>query len=464
MRPLLYLLVFPTILLAAPELRVGFAEVDVSPKLDPKKPVYMAGFGHNRLATKVHDPIMARAVILGDGTKKIAWVNVDVVGLFFPVAVDVRGQLKGFDYVAVCSTHNHEGPDTLGLWGRSPFESGLEPEYQKRIVAGCVEAITTADKALSPAVARIGLANDASLLRDGRLPEVKHDEILTLRFDKPGAKADDKPLGVLVQWNVHPELLSDKNTELSADHVGYTVSYLKQQFGCPVAYFTGTVGGLMTNLSLPLKGKNGELLKDGTFEKTEAYGVAVGKLAEKALGTVKEITLTPFTLRFSAVMLPVENPLYRMAWTAGVLKRSMYEWTGEAQPKEWKLAKDAKKTVGLKTEVGLLSLGELDVALIPGEIYPELVLDKIQEPVDAGADFPDASKEPAIYPQMKGKYKMLIGLANDEIGYIIPKRQWDEQKPYCYGLKNAQYGEINSCGPNVAPVLCEAFKGLGKSK
>ena len=25
---------------------------------------------------------------------------------------------------------------------------------------------------------------------------------------------------------------------------------------------------------------------------------------------------------------------------------------------------------------------------------------------------------------------MIVGLANDEIGYIIPKRQWDEKAPF----------------------------------
>ncbi len=54
---------------------------------------------------------------------------------------------------------------------------------------------------------------------------------------------------------------------------------------------------------------------------------------------------------------------------------------------------------------------------------------------------------------------MLIGLANDEIGYIIPKRQWDEKPPFCYGRKKAQYGEENSLGPDTAPLLCKAFKG-----
>ena len=51
---------------------------------------------------------------------------------------------------------------------------------------------------------------------------------------------------------------------------------------------------------------------------------------------------------------------------------------------------------------------------------------------------------------------MLIGLANDEIGYIIPKRQWDEKPPFCYGRKKSQYGEVNSLGPETAPILCAA--------
>ena len=101
---------------AQPALHVGFAEADVTP--DPaKKPVYLAGFGKNRQATKVHDPLLARAVVLAHDKKKIAIVSVDVVGLFNDVAQSVRKKLPGFTYILVSSTHNHEGPDTMGLWG-----------------------------------------------------------------------------------------------------------------------------------------------------------------------------------------------------------------------------------------------------------------------------------------------------------------------------------------------------------
>jgi len=57
---------------------------------------------------------------------------------------------------------------------------------------------------------------------------------------------------------------------------------------------------------------------------------------------------------------------------------------------------------------------------------------------------------------------MLFGLANDEIGYFVPKRQWDQKAPFCYGRKKDQYGEENSCGPDTTPIVCEMFRRLGK--
>jgi hypothetical protein len=65
---------------------------------------------------------------------------------------------------------------------------------------------------------------------------------------------------------------------------------------------------------------------------------------------------------------------------------------------------------------------------------------------------------------MHGQYRFVFGLANDEIGYIIPKSQWDEKPPYAYDRKEPQYGEINSCGYDVAPVITSAFKELLNSQ
>jgi hypothetical protein len=436
-------------------LQAGFGEADITPNVGDK-PVYMAGFGQNRKATGVHDPLKARAVVLQHGDRKLAFVAIDVVGFFHPSVVSVRKQLPGFTYVLVSSTHNHEGPDTLGLWGPTPFQSGVDPEYLKRVEDQIVAAVRAADKAVRPVTSRLGTAQDPKLLHDGREPYIKHDELVAIRFTDPKS---DAPVGLVVQWNCHPETLASKNTEISADFVGATVKYLSDKHHCPVVYLTGTVGGLMTSLNLEVKDEKGRALADGTWEKTERYGQLVGHLADRALTAAQPTTLTPFTVRSRDLFLPLDNHLYLLARQLGVLKRQAFVWTGD--PDKAEPAGDEKgKALCMRTEVAWLRLGDLDVAAIPGEIYPELVLNKVQDPPDPGADFPQAPIEPAIYKQLRGPHRMLIGLANDEIGYIIPKRQWDVKAPFCYGRKKAQYGEENSVGPETAPLLCNAFKKL----
>jgi hypothetical protein len=435
---------------------VGFAEAEITPRLGDK-PVYMAGFGQNRVARSVHDPLKARTMVLASGDSRIAIVSIDVVGFFHANVVRVRERLPRFSYVVVSSTHNHEGPDTLGLWGPSPFKSGIDPEYMKLVEERIVTSVQEAATRLAPVTARIGTARAPELLHDGREPYIKHDELVALEF-----RAADKLAGVAVQWNCHPETLDSKNTELSADYVGYTVKHLEEKYRCPVVYLTGTVGGLMTSLHVEVKDDKGNLLKDGTFEKTERYGRLVGRLAEQALTQARDVKLTPFTIQRREVYMPMANKGYQVLRQVGVLERQSFLWKGDSSRAEPADAKEVTAPLCMRTEVGRLRLGELDVALIPGEIYPELVLDKVQDPPDAGADFPDAPIEPAIYKQLPGPHRMIIGLANDEIGYIIPKRQWDEKPPFCYGRTKTQYGEINSVGPDTAPILCEAFRKMVK--
>jgi len=445
-------------------LKVGFGEQDITPVVKNDKPVYMAGFGQNRKATGVHDKLFARTIVLQHEECKIALVSLDVIGFFQPNVEKVRGRLKGFTHVLISSTHNHEGPDTLGLWGPNPFTSGVDPDYLKSIEDAVVKAVEDADKALKPAASVIGTATAPELLHDSREPYVKHDELVAVSFNPPKAEKDAPPLGLLVQWNCHPETLDSKNTEISADFVGYTVKYLNDKYHCPVVYLSGTVGGLMSSLKVEVKNEKGDVLEDGTVEKTERYGQLIGQLAEKALKAGKPVKLFPLEAHTKTVFVPMVNPLYKLGRQLGVLKRPAYLWKDDPSKAEPADAEEIEKPLCVRTEVSWLHLGELDVACFPGEIYPELVLDKVQDPVDPGADFPDAPIEPGVYKQLKGPYHMMIGLAGDEIGYIIPKRQWDEKPPFCYGRKKPQYGEVNSIGPDTAPILCKAFKELVQGK
>jgi hypothetical protein len=436
-------------------LLAAFGERDITPEITEGKPVWLAGYGPGRQATGVHDPLFARCVVMRHGPQKIAMVTVDLVGLQYPEVKKIREKLPDYKYVVVSSTHNHEGPDVVGIWGRSVLQSGVDPRYLQLVVERIVEMVKAAESTLVEVRAAYGTAEDESLLGDSRQPIVFDGVLRTLKFTRTD---NGRTAGLLVQWNCHPEALGSRNTLVTADFPFATVAALKKQYDCPVAYFSGAVGGLMAPPRDRVKDANGNILKEGDYEYARVYGEQVAALAARAVDAAAPIALTPFTISAKPIAVPVENTWYRAAHQIGVLRRDGRLWTGDFEKfGEPLTAADAEKTWAVETEVAYLRLGELHVACIPGEIYPELVYGKIQDPADPNADFPDAPREPSVVEILPGDKWLLLGLANDELGYIIPRRQWDAEPPFAYGRTKSQYGEINSCGPQVAPILMQAL-------
>lgn len=434
---------------------VGFGEADITPAVDGATPVWIAGYGQNRRAQSVHDPLHVRAVVLRQGADKIALVSADIVGLHYTTTQEIRARLDDFTYVMVASTHNHEGPDTMGLWGPSPFKSGIDPEYMTLLKDRAVEAVRQAEAAAVAATAQYGTAEDASLLRDSRLPEVYDPVLRVVEFRR--AEGGER-IGILVQWNNHPECLGGSNPHISADFPGYTVAELVERYACPVAYFTGPVGGLMAPPRGIIKGDDGRPLQEGDFEYARRYGIAVADLAQKAIEAAEPLSLNGLVVRSRTLALPVTNPVYLAARGLGIMKREGVVWTGDpydlSQPVT---AANANQPAAIVSEVACLRLGELYIACIPGELYPEAVYGEYQEPVEPNVDFPDAPLEPPVAETLPGERILIFGLANDEVGYIVPKRQWDDAPPFAYGRETKQYGEVNSLGPETCPILMRAL-------
>ena len=180
-------------------------------------------------------------------------------------------------------------------------------------------------------------------------------------------------------------------------------------------------------------------------------GERAADAALEALASGKPSASSALEHRSATVFVPLENRLFRLAAFLGVLDREMYS-AGRA----------ATTLFGddMRTEVGYLRIGDAEALLVPAEVYPELVLGGIQDPQDPGADFPGAPRERPLHALLTADYRMVLGLANDEIGYVIPRSQWDAKKPFAYGRAEDQYGEINSVGPSAAARLAEAFATL----
>src|SRR5262249_25893574 len=156
------------------------------PEIGKGHKVFLAGYGLNRKATGVHDPIYARTVVLAGGKDRIAICCVDLVGLQYPQVQAIRQKLTGFRYVLVSSTHNHEGPDVIGIWGRGPFHRGVNEEYLDLVVERIVQSVKEAADKLSPVTAAFGMAEDDTLLSDSRLPVAKDGVLRVVRFNGAG--------------------------------------------------------------------------------------------------------------------------------------------------------------------------------------------------------------------------------------------------------------------------------------
>ncbi len=346
--------------------------------------------------------------------------------------------------LTVASLHVHEGPDTMGLWGPKEGVSGIDEAYNSFVVERTAQAAADAVLALRPATLRLAKTHPAELdtfIDDSRPPVVHDAEIIVLS----ATGVDGKPIATLVNWANHPETLGSRNTAITSDYSGFLRTELERRLGGIAVFINGAVGGMQSPLGAKvLDPATHKLAPENTFRKAEIIGRRVADLAADSLQDATPAAFTSYTSNQSRIQILTTNQGFLAASAAGVYK-------GRKQ-----FTSDLKTTVpvgAIHFTAGDATL--LEIALVPGELYPELSVGGIER--YSGADFRDAPAEPAIKQLMHAPFSMLFGLANDEIGYIIPKAEWDNEAPWLNGAPKRWYGEVNSVGPDAAPDIAAAM-------
>lgn len=420
-----------------------FVDANGNGKLDV---VWMAGFSNNRPAQGVHDPLLTQAIAFQNNGVTLVMVTIDSIGIFHEAFIDIRKRLDpslGVDHVMFSSTHSHEVPDTMGIWSFSPFNPAFDHGYLELVKQRTVEAIEEAAGNLKPVEMTLASipAGPEGYVNDSREPYVYDEVMCCAKFDLKGTT---ETLATLLEWGNHPETLASGNTLLTADFVhflrrgvqeGVSEPNGREGLGGMCLYFQGQVGGLMTQLHTTVPHRNGtDQLRDASFEKAEALGENLAILAIDALkgeGAWKSES-NPVALSAQTIFVPIEG-LMEIAGILGLIHPGWF-W-GKA-----------------RTEVNAIRIGDLEILTTPGELYPEIGNGGVEAP--EGADFGIEPVEvPPFRGEMRGKLNMIIGLANDELGYFVPKSQWDVEPPFAYGREKAQYGEVNSPGPDASPVI-----------
>ena len=76
-------------------MKLGYAQIEITPALD--RPVYLAGFGQNRCAESIHDPLYARMLAISDGATTLVLCALDLIGVFQSDALDHEIQEQQVD-------------------------------------------------------------------------------------------------------------------------------------------------------------------------------------------------------------------------------------------------------------------------------------------------------------------------------------------------------------------------------
>jgi len=437
---------------------------------------YLAGLANNRYATGVHDPIWARAIALRQNQTTIAIVAVDCVGLFHDELEEVRKRLDpslGVDYVIMTALHDHNAPDTIGGWGEDEFKNGINQPWRETLRDGMVAAIADAVRALQPAVLTAGsiLVEDPGrdvepYVSDTRDPVVIDNRLHALRFDTP----DGKPIVTLVNWASHPESVGDDNRLISSDYVHWVREEVEKGGGEVVAVQGALGGQIGPRLIRPVAsdGKRFERRAFG-FDFGEAWGRSIGRFAVAALDPARGasvITDPSPRLRVSATKLDVhvDSLRFQLAGRLGVFAR---EQGG------------TDKYPTIPTELAYVHLGDqVSFVTIPGELLPELWLGGYDGSAAFNYPFIDTARPNAPDPTLAPKppylrellqgapeHRMLFGVAQDFVGYIIPPYNFvlaseEEGVPYLNEAAGDHYEETNSLGPRAAAEIVGTARQL----
>ncbi len=202
--------------------------------------------------------------------------------------------------------------------------------------------------------------------------------------------------------------------QITSDYPGYLRAEAEKLSGAPCIFLSGALGGMMT-----------PDVVEHSFAEAERMGQRLAREGLEAIAAARNEPVSVSVHR-REVRAKLTNPLYKLAF-------------------QRKLLPDVRDPKGyLTSEVSLVRVGTAWFAAVPGELLPKLGLAIKASLMEAG-----------------GRAVGVIGLANDELGYILPKE--DFKYPVNPFNPGAHYEETNSIGKEIGPKVLEAVQTLLKA-
>lgn len=429
----------------------GFAKAVLTPEELSSGKYFIAGYNSNNPAQGVLDDIYARAFYVDDntGTGGVVVCSVDAVGISRRDINDIRkivlesGKVPFLKSVCICATHTHSGIDTQGLWGEKLYKSGRNEGFMAELKEKTAQAIITACENRKNGKLFYNVLKTEDLQCDYREPEVFDSNLSKITFE-----AEDGESIQIINFACHAELLGSRTTKISADFPAYMIKEIEENNKkTEVVFVNGAIGGMISAKEI----KSIYRHEIDCEKYTKEYGRNLGRLANNM---EKGQEIAPLVkVKSVPVKIAASNFVLILARFLKVLNNDIYRGK-------------KRSTAYIASETGYMELGKRQVGifLIPGELFPELWNGEFMTAEESATE--KEAEYTVLEKMSRCDHNFVIGLCNDELGYIIPDNDFlvNEKLPYINSAKDRHgrnhYEETNSTGRETARTILDETKKL----
>ncbi len=388
---LLLIFLFP--LLGNAAILAGIGKSDITPPKGTPSAGYSERQGKGMEGT--HDPLLAIALFLDNGEKKIIFCSVDHLGFPYDMTQEIIQKVKKTPSLKDCevyigSSHSHSAGGAylnIPLLGKS-LAGDYNPDMTAFYIQGTVDACVKASQNTIPVKLGIGYgyAEDLSKYRGTYPTDIAPlSDVAIIKI----TRLDDTPFALFFNYPIHPTILRGGNLLFSSDFVGYTRKELQKLLGSTIQplYFNGAQGDIIPKV------------EDNSFTSCESLGKSLALTVQK----IWDKTKTDEDLQIDT-------------------EKKSYTFTPLATPSGLLFSIDT-----YPTEINLIILNCLQAFItIPGEL--SCLYDKELKKLGQKLGYAHVS---------------ILGLVNDAHGYIILPESWRHKTFESYmSFGGEHYGKL----------------------
>lgn len=386
-------------------LQIGTAEVDITPPVG----TLLCGGIQPRVSKGIQDPLYAKAIVLESGSKRLAYVILDLCALTRREgdrAVKLAARRTGMpeECIVWAASHTHTGPYVFPFFG-AKGRSVINEKWLAGVPDKIAESVARAQAAMQPAVMSRSRAYCFNVQHNRRLRFKDGREINTWLLNKgedtqciSSAGPIDPEIGIISFEDLKGRMLAvmfhftlHANTNFgqffSGDYPAVVAARLAEKYGrgCSTFYLPGACGNI--NSIVPGYRNIGNIIADKIIDKLDGRNPVTGEIL---LGAAKR----EITVPYRDLDVDQEKRIVASQWN---------ELAQNAFRKELSIMRKAKARSD-KTILQAWRIGGVGFASVPGELF-----------VEWGIKIKQESPFDWTYP---------VELGGDYIGYLVTEQAW----------------------------------------